>query len=334
MRKLLAFVTVLAITAGGGVALASHGSSRSVALPRARTTGLPVIAFTDARPSPAARGSLSAHLASLDAVAPAWLALGPGGTIAYRDADTFSRDLTGRGAALYPELRDPGHRIGALVADALARQQTAVRLVAMVRALGAQGLVVNLGHVPASARTGLPSLLRELRRGLPARDRLLLVVPPIDGSTAARRESGYDLRDLARPATLVVQTFGGPGHATGPHPIATLAWFKRVVRYTLAHAPRAKVMLELPTWGAVWNGSSVRRATQAALFALAGTKALLERDGTRVAAHGGVGYVESDRSLQLKLEVARAAHVAGIALDVRGGESTGVWREPIIAPGN
>jgi spore germination protein YaaH len=301
-------------------------------LPGARSSGLTVIAFTDARPSPAARGSLSAHLGSLDAVAPAWLALGPGGTIAYHDADAFTRGLTARGAALYPELRDPGHRIGALVADRHAREQTAARLVAMTRALGAQGLVVNLGHVPASARTGLPSFLRELRSGLPARDRLLLVVPPIDGSTAARRESGYDLRDLARPATLVVQAFGGPGHAAGPHPIASLAWYKRVVRYTLAHAPRAKVMLALPTWGAVWDGGSVHRATQAALFRLARTKALLDRDGTRVVARGGMGYVESDRSLQLKLEVARAAHVAGVALFVRGGESTGVWREPIIAP--
>ena len=45
---------------------------------------------------------------------------------------------------------------------------------------------------------------------------------------------------------------------------------------------------------------------------------------------GQVGFVESDRSLQLKLEVARAAHVAGVALWVRGGESAGVWREPLL----
>ena len=327
-------VAALAVVAGGSaVALASHGSSSKTAmLPAARTGGLQVIAFTDAAPTPAARGSLSAHLASLDAISPALFAFGPGGTIAYRDANAFTRGLAARGAALYPVLRDPQRRIGQVLARTATRKRAALRLGAMARAIGAQGLVLELGHVPAADRVALPAFLRDLRAALPAHARLLLVVPPIGDAKTARREPGYDLRDLARPATLVLQAFGGPGHAAGPHPIAALGWYKRVVRYTLAHAPRSRVIIELPTWGAVWGPSGPARDTQATLFHLAKPAALAAPNGARVVLHGHVGYVESDRSLQLKLEVARAARVAGIALWVRGGESTAVWREPLIAP--
>jgi spore germination protein YaaH len=334
MRRIVPLIVALAIVGGGSaVAIASHGSAATkVALPAARAGQLQVIAFTDARPSPAARGSISAHLGSLDAISPAWLSLGPNGTIAYRDSDRFAQDISSRGAALYPVLRDPERRITSIISHRDVRIHTAMRLAAMVHALGAQGLVVELGQIPAADRAALPAFLRELRVRLPARAQLLLVVPPIGDAATQRREAGYDLRDLSRPATLVLQAFGGRGHAAGPHPIASLGWYKKVVRYTLAHAPRSRVIVELPTWGAVWGPTGPTRATQAALFRLARPSTLLATNGARVVRNGDVGYVESDRSLQLKLEVARAAHVAGIALWVRGGESTGVWREPLIAP--
>jgi spore germination protein len=334
MRRLVTIVAALAVVgAGGAVALASHGSaSKQAMLPAARTGGLQVIAFTDATPTPAARGSLSAHLGSLDAISPALFALGANGTIAYRDTNAFAQGLAARGAALYPVLRDPQRRIAQVLARTATRKRTALRLGAMVRALGAQGLVLELGHVPAADRSALPAFLRDIRANLPAHAQLLLVIPPIGDAKTARGEAGYDLRDLSRPATLVLQAFGGRGHAAGPHPIAALGWYKRVVRYTLAHAPRSRVIIELPTWGAVWGPSGAARDTQSTLFHLAKPAALVAPNGARVVLNGHVGYVESDRSLQLKLEVARAAHVAGIALWVRGGESTGVWREPLIAP--
>ena len=291
-----------------------------------------MIAFTDARPGAPARGSLSAHLGSLTAFAPAWLSLGPNGTIAYRDADAFSRGLTGRGADLEPVLRDPGHRIAGVLAHSSLRKRTALRLAVMLRALGARGIVLDLGRVPASDRHLLPALLRDLRAALPASSRILIVVPPIHDRASQRAAAGYDLRDLSRPATLVLRAFGGTRSNAGPHPIASLGWFKRTLRYTLAHAPRAKVIVALPTWGAVWTADGVARRTQAELFRLATPAALQQAAGARVVQGGHVGFVESDRSLQLKLEVARAAHVAGVALWVRGGESAGVWREPLLTP--
>ena len=141
---------------------------------RSRPTGLPrgpsdcpphahdplqVIAFTEARPTSAARGSLSAHLASLDAISPAWLSLGPEGTIAYRDSDAFSRSLATRGAAILPVLNDPQQRISRLLADPPMRRRTALRLGVILRALGAQGIVLDLGRIDPSERLALPAFV-------------------------------------------------------------------------------------------------------------------------------------------------------------------------------
>jgi spore germination protein YaaH len=200
----------------------------------------------------------------------------------------------------------------------------------MLRGLGAQGLVLDLGHVPASVRSTLPSFLRDLRTALPASARVLLVVPPISDVASQRANAGYDLRDLSRPATLVLRAWGPRPAADGPRPIASLGWYKRTLRYTLAHAPRSRVIVALPTWGAIWSQSGVVQRTQTQLFRLATPAALQQARGARIQQQSQIAWVESDRSLQLKLEVARAAHVAGIALWVRGGESAGVWREPLI----
>jgi spore germination protein YaaH len=333
MRRLVALCGVLAVIgAGAAVAVASHGTAARPALPSARQSELQVIAFTDARPTPAARGSLSAHLASLTSISPSWLALGPNGTISYHDADPFARSLATRGAALLPVLRDPGKRIARVLGSTASRKHAARRLAVMVRALGAQGVVLDLGDVPAADRAALPAFLRDLREGMPASARLLLVIPPITDLASARANAGYDLRDLSRPAVLVLRAWRRQTVGQTPHPIASLGWYKQTLRYTLAHAPRSRVIVAVPTWGALWGPHGVARRTQAELFRLARPAALEQPAGTRVEQDGTIAWVESDRSLQLKLEVARAAQVAGVALWVRGGESTGVWREPLLAP--
>jgi spore germination protein YaaH len=332
MRRLVALGAVVAmIAAGSAVALASRGGAAREALPSARTGTLEVIAFTEARPTAPARGSLSAHLASLTSIAPAWLSLGPRGTIVYRDDDAFSRGLAARGAGTLPVLRDPAMRLSSVLAYTTSRKRTALRLAVMLRALGADGIVLDLGPVAAKDRVALPSFLRDLRERLPATSKIMIVVPPIGDAASQRAAAGYDLRDLSRPATLILRAWGGTHATKGPHPIASLGWFKRTLRYTLAHAPRSKVVVALPTWGAVWTPRGVAQRTQAELYPLATAASLQQAAGARIVQGRNVAWVESDRSLQLKLEVARAAHVAGIALWVRGGESAGVWREPLIS---
>ena len=110
---------------------------------------------------------------------------------------------------------------------------------------------------------------------------IMIVVPPIADAASQRAAAGYDLRDLSRPATLVLRAWGGVHAAKGPHPIASLGWYKRTLRYTLAHAPRSKVDRGAADVGRRLDPRGVAQRSQAELFRLARPAALQQAAGAR-----------------------------------------------------
>ena len=97
------------------------------------------------------------------------------------------------------------------------------------------------------------------------------------------------------------------GPRSEPGPVASLAFWKQTLRTVLRAAPRSRVLMGVPTWGWRWSatvGAGAEQATQAQLFPEATEQALQRPYGARV---GENAWVESDRSVQLKLLVARQA---------------------------
>jgi spore germination protein YaaH len=288
-----------------------------------------VLALTATHPTSAALGSLSAHLDSIGLLSPAWLALEPGGRFGYNAADPFTARLTARGVRLVPVLADPKHLAADLLADGPLRRRLAVRLGVALRALGASGVVIDWRDLPVAARRHYTVFVHELRVALGPRAQILVTVPPVRTALALRK-GAYDLRALARPARILVLAWNEHGPRSGPGPVASLAFWKQTLRTVLRAAPRSRVLMGVPTWGWEWSaGAGAEQATQAQLFPHASEKAMQRPYGARV---GNRAWVESDRSVQLKLLVARQAQIAGVALWVRGGESSATWHQPLLTP--
>jgi spore germination protein YaaH len=319
-------------TALGTVAASAGAASESPGLPVARPNGAPIVlALTATHPTSAALGSLSAHLSSIGLLSPAWLELQPKGRFAYNAPDPFTAGLTQRGARLVPVLADPDHLAGDLLADGALRRRLAMRLGVALRALGARGVVLDWRDLPPSARGRYAIFVHELRLELGPRAQIVVTVPPVR-TMRALKSGSYDLRALARPARLLVLAWNEHGPRSEPGPVASLAFWKQTLRTVLRAAPRSRVLMGVPTWGWRWNataGAGAEQATQAQLFPEATEQALQRPYGARV---GADAWVESDRSVQLKLLVARQARIGGVALWVRGGESSATWRQPILAP--
>ena len=298
--------------------------------PTARPASQPIVlALTATHPTSAALGSLSAHLSSIGLLSPAWLALEPRGLFAYNAADPFTAGLTARGARLVPVLADPKHLAGELLADGPLRRRLAVRLGIALRALGARGVVLDWRDLPVTARADYAVFLQELRRELGPRAQIIATVPAVR-TMRALRTGAYDLRALARPARLLVLAWNEHGPRSEPGPVASLAFWKQTLRTVLRAAPRSRVLMGVPTWGWRWSAAAgAQQATQAELFPRATEVAMQRPYGARV---GERAWVESDRSVQLKLLVARQAQIAGVALWVRGGESSATWSQPLLAP--
>jgi hypothetical protein len=314
-----------ALCAGSADAAESPGT-----LPSARPAGQPIVlALTATHPSSAARGSLSAHLSSIGLVAPAWLSLQPRGRFAYNAADSFTAGLGARGARLVPVLADPDHLAGELLAYGPLRRRLALRLAVAVRALGARGIVLDWRDLPPAARAPYAVFAHELRVELGPQAAIVVTVPPVR-TERALRTGAYDLRALARPARLLVLAWNEHGPRSAPGPVASLAFWKQTLRTVLRAAPRSRVLMGVPTWGWRWSPvAGAEQATQAQLFPKATETALRRPYGARV---GQRAWVESDRSVQLKLLVARQAKIAGVALWVRGGESSATWTQPLLDP--
>ena len=310
MRRLVALCGVLAVIgAGTAVALASHGKTARPALP----PGPPGRAAGDrvhrrAADPGGARLALGAprvahcHLAVLARAR---------GRTAPSAITTQTRSRAAWPRAVPPCSPSCGIPAGASRACSAvrrSRKHAARRLAVMLRALGAQGVVLDLGDVPAADRATLPAFLRDLREGMPASARLMLVIPPITDAASARAHAGYDLRDLSRPAVLVLRAWSPQTVGQAPHPIAALGWYKRTLRYTLAHAPRSRVIVALPTWGALWGPHGVARRTQAELFRLARPAALEQPAGARSRAgrRGRLGRVGSLAAAEARGRARRA----------------------------
>ena len=237
-----------------------------------------------------------------------------------------------RGARLVPVLADPEHLAGELLANG-----------------------------PAAAQAGR-SPERRAACARRARRRARLARPAADGARAVRRSSctscasssasrrrsssrcrpcarcsrsstgAYDLRALARPARLLVLAWNEHGPRSEPGPVASLAFWKQHAahraagRAALARADgRADLGLALER-GA--PGPSRRRRPSSSR-----RRRSWRSRGPTARASGERAWVESDRSVQLKLLTARQAGIAGVALWVRGGESSATWRQPLLAPG-
>ena len=263
-------------------------------------------------------------------LSPGWLELQPGGRFNYNAEDAFTAGLTARGARLVPVLADPEHLAGDLLANGPLRRRLAVRLSVALRALGARGVVLDWRDLPLTARAHYPMFVHELRVELGQEAQIIVTVPPVR-TMLALRTGAYDLRALSRPARLLVLAWNEHGPRSEPGPVASLAFWKQTLRTVLRAAPRSRVLMGVPTWGWRWSaGAGAEQATQAELFPKATQLALSRPYGARV---GERAWVESDRSVQLKLLTARQARIAGVALWVRGGESSATWRQPLVAPG-
>ena len=324
---------LLASLALAFTAATAGAAAPSAGLPTARPAGGGpiVLALTATHPTSAALGSLSAHLASIGLLSPAWLTLEPAGRFAYNAADPFTQGLTQRGARLVPVLSDPQRNAGDLLANRSMRRQLVLRLGVALRALDARGIVLDWRELPVAARKTYPAFLRELQAELGTKAQIVVTVPPVRTKRALRTGS-YDLRALARPARLLVLAWNQHGPRSEPGPVASLAFWKQTLRTVLRAAPRSRVLMGVPTWGWQWHataGSGAEQATQAQLFPKATEKAMQRRYGARVGANA---WVESDRSVQLKLLTARQAKIGGVALWIRGGESSATWTQPWLDP--
>ena len=251
----------------------------------------------------------------------------PGGRFAYNAADAFTTGLAARGARLVPVLADPEHLAGepARRRPAAAAPRAAPRASRCARSARAASCSTGAICRRRRARRTRPSL-HELRVELGARARRSSSPCRRCARMRALRTGAYDLRALARPARLLVLRLE-PSTARAASPARSprsRSGSRRCAPCCAPRRARASSWACRPGAGS-WSagGAAPSRRTQAELFPKATQTALQRPYGARV----GERRVGRVRPLGAAQAADRAPGAAsrGVALWVRGGESSATW---------
>ncbi len=222
---------------------------------------------------------------------------------------------------------DVTHRI--LVQPSLAGQ-VAAALADALREYNYDGVVLDLGVLPAADRTALVGLVDALAAGAHGRNRQVLVVVPVEDD--GRPAGAYDLAVLGRTADAVILRAYHDGRTAGPvGPVAPLPWVEGAVRAAASQVPLSRLLLGVALFGYDWpaRGEGEVVSMREALGRAARAGVSVAWDGRAQVPYYRIldrtVYFEDARSVERKLALAAHLRLAGVALWRLGSESPDLW---------
>ena len=281
---------------------------------------------------PGSRASFEAHARAITTVTPRWFTMNSAGairSIGYQPSvASFAKS---HHVLLVPLVTNVG---SGMLTSASVRARGAHALAALIKKDHLDGVNIDFELLPASARTGLTDFVSLVRHDVGPRPVVAVSVFPLVGVSASISRA-YSYAGLAAPANyLVVMAYdhhysGGP-----PGPVAPYSWVLANVDAALKIVPAAKVVLAIGMYGYNWVGTSAHTVSDVQAEALAKSHGVhptynaAESQNTFRFTSGGATHVVwymGDRSAQARVALAKAKHLAGIALWRLGDEDPRFW---------
>ena len=193
------------------------------------------------------------------------------------------------------------------------------------------GLQIDFENVPPRDAEEFISFLAELRAGLGGK--MLTAALP-----ARVRKLDNDPYDYEKISPLVdrilVMAYDEHWSTSGPGPIASLPWCKRVADYALSIIGKEKLVMGLPFYGRAWGHINPSRA-----LVHPGVEAIMNEQGiTEIRRENGIPafsyeipvpvtvYYDDDYSLSARMEMYRSMDIPSIGFWRLGQETPEVWK--------
>lgn len=343
LRALVSLLLTAAVLPGWATPAQAATTSRSVSL------WLPYWQMD------AAYASAVGNAAVVGAASPFWYAIDGDSTLVSRPGAGNTRIISGlrnKGIKVIPTVtqsQDMPHFVQML--ESPSRRAAHVRtLVALVRSRSFDGLELdyetfayNRKHItglPERARVGFPRFVHEVCTALHRVNKKCALAIPARTSDAQPEGCTYctwvyDYRALGKPVDRIrIMGYHQHGRFSGPGPIASIDWVRRILAYAKTSLPVAKVELGMPAYGFDWSSSGTRSVTSRQALAIAKARGITPtwdtaaREYTYRYTVNGVAHTvwfEERVAHQQRASLARYAGLAGVALWAGGGEDVGVW---------
>lgn len=282
--------------------------------------------------------SLRGHIATLDWVVPATIAVGgPDHALHVQGDARFDRLIaaTPRAPKVLPMVQNlgpsgwDGAGMAALLHDPVQRQALIARLAALVRQRQAAGLVLDFEALPARAMPDYLRFFAALRPALPAGSQIAVTVPADDRS--------WPLAALARATDRVVfMAYDQHWQGGEAGPIAPQGWFVEQVEAARRAIGPDRLIVALGSYGYDWHGDDVDALSiEEAWLAAHDSSAPITFDAA--SGNSGFAYDEDGQHHTVwmmdaatswnQFQALKRLGIDGIALWRLGSEDPGFWAD-------
>jgi spore germination protein YaaH len=223
--------------------------------------------------------------------------------------------------------------VTAMLSDPAKRKAHGASIVRLAKSLAAHGVDLDYENLPASSKDRFTEFVRELAADLRVEGLALSVtVQPKSGEVSSRGPGAMDWPALCRIADRVQPMFYNEHNAaTGPGPVASVAFVERVIRYGASVCPVGRVVPVLKVSGMDWGPRAAAWVTFKEAAARQGPARVRRDRRNKVPwfAYDGrdgrhVVYFEDVKSLEAKAATLSARGVSGLVLWSLGAEDPGV----------
>ncbi len=147
---------------------------------------------------------------------------------------------------------------GPLLNSAVSRQRAIENMLTLVESNGYNGVNLDWEGIASSERTQFSSFVQQLANTFHRHGYYVTLSIPAETQNQPQNSwtGAYNYRALGRSADLLMIMAYDQHYAGGqPGPIASAAWVKRVLDYTISAVKPSKVVLGIPGYGYDWSGN-------------------------------------------------------------------------------
>ncbi|MCL6638325.1 MAG: glycoside hydrolase [Firmicutes bacterium] len=231
---------------------------------------------------------------------------------------------------------DPG-RAHSVLANVEYRRNLEKNILKEIQNGGFDGVNIDLEAVPPGDRNHYTVFLGELRDMFRPYGYLLTVSIPAKSSDDSQNawSGAYDYRAIGRLADLVaIMTYDEHWSGGEPGPVASFGWVQHALDYAIQTIPRQKILMGIAAYGYDWSDGGARVLSWAVVNRLTAQYNSARWSDqfcspyTTYRDSGGSYHeiwFENKYSLALKLDLARAYGVGGVAVWRLGMEDESLW---------
>jgi spore germination protein YaaH len=283
--------------------------------------------------------TLANHVDCFTALAPTWLSYDASGKFTDKRLIRYAR---AHGLKVTPLVANSPFKAEVarpIFADADAVKRNVALLLKSIQDSGADGINVDIEGVAPADRSLYNAFIEALCKAFHEHKLLVTLDLPAKTRDAPTAEwAGFaDYAFLGKHADqLQLMCYDEHWSGGSAGPIASLPWVESVIKYAVSVIPKSKVVMGVPFYGYDWpKTGSALEVTGMRAYELLETYHLSPRwDDTSktywftyMDAKSGqrTVYYEHERTLRGRLDIARKAGIAGIAIWRMGDEAKNYW---------